>query len=109
MKLLFLLCAFLVICSGQTIQPPSNCKVFCHLCQEGFGFMQKNIALLESITQNQLRGFIDHLCEIAPSIDIVKLVCDVAKNDFVEGIDKFLEFLKQNTDPLTVCHQLSAC
>ncbi|CAO4380128.1 unnamed protein product [Caenorhabditis nigoni] len=71
--------------------------------------MQKNIALLESITQNQLTGFIDHVCGIAASVDIVKLVCEVARNDVVGGINKFLEFLKQNTDPLTVCHQLSAC
>ncbi|EFP11190.1 CRE-SPP-20 protein [Caenorhabditis remanei] len=112
MKLIFsflLLASLLVICSAQTAQPPSNCKTFCNLCQEGFKLIQKNIALVESITNDQLVKMLDYVCNKAPQLDIIKLVCDVAKNDVIDGINKFLEFIKNNTDPSTTCHQLSIC
>ncbi|CAL2045464.1 unnamed protein product [Caenorhabditis brenneri] len=108
-KQILLLVISAVLCSAQSDSPASNCKVFCNFCQEGFSLIQKNIALIESLTHDQLNGLLDKICEMSPKLDIIHLFCDVAKNDVLDGINKFLDFLKRSSDPVTTCHQLSIC
>ncbi|CAI2353993.1 unnamed protein product [Caenorhabditis sp. 36 PRJEB53466] len=102
----FVLLALLTVCSAE---PVSNCGLFCNLCQQGLSLIQRNLVAIESVTHDELIGVINHVCNLAPNVDIVRLVCDVAKDDVIDGINKLLAFLKKSTDPSTTCHQLYLC
>ncbi|CCD68858.2 Saposin B-type domain-containing protein [Caenorhabditis elegans] len=93
----------------STELPSSNCKMFCELCQDGFSLIHKNIEQFESVTNEEIVKFIDHICQLAPKLDIINVVCEVAKNDMIDGVNKFLDFLKNNTDPVVACTRLSIC
>ncbi|CAI5450060.1 unnamed protein product [Caenorhabditis angaria] len=87
----------------------ANLQILCNLCQEGFGLVQKNLKTLEALTNDDLVGLINNICQLAPDLDIVHTVCDVVRDDLVDSLNKFLQFLERSAQPSAVCKQLFVC